>query len=160
MSLPLPPEEAVVAVFAARHYDGLTYSDIVRWARGEPVKEASDAWHWGPISRGTAHAWYRQALQWWLVHERLTPDEEFAALRVGYDLAASELVRAYRRDDIKVKEFVELTAKLGKAIAELTGLERRADDPAPTVSVSPRAQAAIDEMAQRRAERGRKGIGA
>lgn len=162
MARPDPDPRQVVAVFEARHYDGLTFGQLVEWTNGHTV-EGVGQWEWDPISRGTAHAWYRQALQWWIEHERLTPDEEYAGLRVGLDYAATEVVRQYRRGDLDVKTFAELSIKLAAEIRTLTGAGRGNENPGVVVAPSIAAQTAIDEMKARREEhertRTRKRIG-
>jgi hypothetical protein len=168
MARPAPDPRACVAVLDAHKFVGLSYAEVVEWTRGNrPPEPELDAilpdWEWEPISRTTAFNYYQQALQWWIENERLSPDEEYAGLRIGLDYAAAEVVREYRAGRLKVRDFVELSVKLAGEIRTLTGAGRGQAELGEVVTVSPRAQAAIDEMTARRDERdrarGRKTIG-
>lgn len=158
MARPLPPEEACLAVFEAKHYAGLTYSEIVDWTHGQPPAgpDVLPAWRWEPISRGCAYSWYKAAAQWWTEHHRLSPDEEYAGLRHGLDLVASEVVREYRAGRLDVKTFAELSLKVAAEVRTLTGAGYGSDTvTGPPPEVSPRAVAAIEDMKARREQRER-----
>lgn len=167
MARPAPDPRAVMTVLDAHKFVGLSYSEIVEWTQGgspEPNLAALlPAWEWGPISRTTAFNYYQQGLQWWIENERLNPDEEYAGVRIGLGYVADEIVREYRAGRMKVKEFAELSIKLAGEIRSLTGAGRGSAEVYEVATVSPRAQAAIDEMKARRDERERartrKGIG-
>jgi hypothetical protein len=156
---PQPDPRAVVAVFEAKKFVGLRYTEIVEWTEGKRPERELDGllpeWEWDPISRGSAFAWYRQALQWWLEHERLNPDEEYAGLRIGLEYVAEEVVREYRAGRADLKTFAELTLKVSAEIRSLTQAGRAVVDPGEGAAPPPQAQAAIIEMRERQSDRDR-----
>jgi len=159
MARPAPDPRAVVAVFEAKRYVGLNYSEIVEWTKGnQPERELAallPEWEWDPISRGSAFAWYQQALQWWLEHERLNPDEEYAGLRIGLEYVADEIVREYRAGRADLKTFAELSLKVSSEIRALTQAGRAVAEPGEGAAPPPQAQAAIIEMRERQSDRDR-----
>lgn len=164
MARPAPDPRAVVAVFEAKHYDGLSYSQLVEWTNGHDYEGMSQRWEWEPISRCTAHNWYKQALEWWIAHERLNPDERTASLEIGLDFLGQEGLREYRAGRIDYETFVKTAVKISSELRALRGLGRAANEEiGMTITVSEKGQAAIDEMVARRDARdrgrARKGIG-
>ncbi len=140
MARPLPDPAYVLAVFERKHYDGDSFVKISEWSRSQP---------WGPISVGSAHAWYKQALAWWNAEMRLSPEEEYAGLRVGLDLVADEIVTEYRKRRLDVDRFAQLSIKLSAEIRALTGaglggVQQQAPE------ISARARQAIDELREKR----------
>lgn len=155
----------VWAVFEAKFFDGLNYTQLVEWTRGYMPEGATTRWEWDPISRGTVFAWYQQALQWWLVNERLTPDEEYVEILVGLKYVAQEGVREYRAGRLDYDTWAKTATRLAAELRMLTGAGRVIDDGRELPAPPPQAQAMIDEMKTRRGElsarreRGRKVIG-
>ena len=155
MARPQPDPRAVVAVFEAYKYGGLKYDELVEWTHGHEVEGWPQRWEWDPISRGTAHAWYQQALQWWLEHERLTPDEEYADLLIGLKHVAQEGVREYRAGRIDYETWAKTAVRLASELRTLTQAGRAVVEPGEAQAPPPAAQAAIIEMRERQSERDR-----
>lgn len=154
-----------MAIFEAMHFGGLSYGELVEWTRGARTEKWSESWEWDPISRGTVFAWYQQALQWWLVNERLTPDEEYVEILVGLKYVAQEGIREYRAGRLDYETWAKTATRLAAELRMLTGAGRVIDDGRELPAPPPQAQAMIDEMKTRRGElnarreRGRKVIG-
>lgn len=151
MARPLPDPAMVIAVFEAKHYDGLNYSQLVEWTNGHDV-EGLERWRWDPISRGCAFAWYKQGLEWWIAHERLNPQERAASLEIGLEWLAGEGVREYKAGRLDYKVMADTLVKISAEFRALTGAGRGSEDVGEIVAPPPRAQAAIEEMKTRRDE--------
>lgn len=157
MARPAPPEDAVIALFEAKHFYGLNLSQLADWTNGREFPNGPpEPWAWDPVSRSTAHTWYRQGLQWYRDHMRLTPDEEYDQLRIGLEWLATEAVRQYQERALEFKDMSRTVLAVAAEVRALTGAGQGAADPGNGEGAEPpeRAQLAIVKMLDRQEARG------